>query len=223
MCRAKGSADAETHSRERRRAIGAHALASSMEDMAGLVRGGLQQARCCASPEGRVCLPLLGERPYSSSTPPDPDLHVCVSHAQTRPETPMAWGTRAEMRPPDKRGLFFYWLASVMRDTVMQHHHGQHTHAGHDSIDTLGPRIADLRNAAGIVYTLGFVRFGQVVDCVPFAMRRREGRRWSNCWRLYRPRNQLSRSHYDDGCVPVPVTTGRTTRGLARRCDCAMP
>jgi hypothetical protein len=135
-----------------------------------------------------ACLPAFWARDHIPLLLHQTQTCKCVSHAQTRPKTPMAWGNQVRMRPPDKRGPLFYWLASVMRDTVIQHHHGQH------SIGTLEPRIADLRNAAaGMVYTLLFVRFRQVFDSVPFPMRRREGRRWANCWRLYRPKNQLSR------------------------------
>jgi hypothetical protein len=130
--------------------------------------GQTRQYGCDISPPGRVCLPLMQRRPFSSFTKPSPTL--------PRPDAPRGRQWRGELTQAaltlgqaqsDPRSLS--WLSRGMRDTVIQHHHGKH------SIGTLKPRIADLRNAAGIA-TRGVVRFRHVFDGLPFPMRRRESR-----------------------------------------------
>jgi hypothetical protein len=171
--RAKSSADGKTHLHFASAGHGVCMLLVRMRSRAHQVL----QASCPPSrawmnkaitmrfsPPGLVCLPLMPRRPYSSFTKPalnlprldaPPDANGVGNSGRTHSPT------GANRRSTGCRG--------GMRDTVIQHHHGKH------SIGTLEPRIADLRNAAGIV-TRGVVRFRQVFDGLPFPMRRRESR-----------------------------------------------
>jgi hypothetical protein len=161
---------------------------------AGLVSAwwtGLQQAVQCASPEG-ACLPANATI-FLFHTLLDHQTYVCSSRSRPGPQ----WRgerTQAEMRPPDKRGPSFYWLAGGLRDTVIQHHHGQH------HIGTLRPRIADLRKCKqGWLHTGSLAAFGNSLTACRFrygdgrAVDRRTGHWYRRGGRLYRPKNQLSR------------------------------